>query len=350
MFPVRRPDSRSGFTLIELLVVIAIIAILIALLLPAVQQAREAARRTQCKNNLKQIGLALHNYHDTYGFFPPGRTRNSYSGIVSGWYTGNIGWLPRILAQIDQAPLFNRIDWNIGYGTSSTDGDDGANDWFPNPSDPNRVPGARRQVIPAFRCPSDPGDGQVTWIDPNGVKVSGRRSNGGYAPTNYVGSVGSDARLRNFSSNPGPRGLFGNNSRYGVRDILDGTSNTLAVSECVIGFPKLPVNESGSIPNAVCPTSGSIDGSSTRQRGNSWFYSYFPQSTMFSTLVGPNNSRTYDCGVNSDRALSAARSLHEGGVQATLCDGSVRFISENIDLQTWANLGDRSDGNPIGDF
>ena len=108
--PRRLRSQRKGFTLIELLVVIAIIAILIALLLPAVQQAREAARRTQCKNNLKQIGLALHNYHDVYKCFPPGRTRNTYSGITSAWYTGNYSWLPRLLPNIDQAPIYNTID------------------------------------------------------------------------------------------------------------------------------------------------------------------------------------------------------------------------------------------------
>ncbi|MCA9018377.1 MAG: DUF1559 domain-containing protein, partial [Planctomycetaceae bacterium] len=136
-----------GFTLIELLVVIAIIAILIALLLPAVQQAREAARRTQCKNNLKQIGLALHNYHDVYKMLPPGRTRK-HSSLVPGsaWYAGNISWLPRLLAQIDQANIYNTIDWNLGNGTSGTDGHGGVNGTNPT--------GARRQIIPAFRCPS----------------------------------------------------------------------------------------------------------------------------------------------------------------------------------------------------
>jgi prepilin-type N-terminal cleavage/methylation domain-containing protein len=330
---------RRGFTLIELLVVIAIIAILIALLLPAVQQAREAARRSTCKNNLKQIGLALHNYHDVYKSFPPGRVRNTFA-TPSGWYSGNIAWQARILAQVDQSPIYKSVDWNLGYGTSGTDGNGGVNGASPN--------GARRQIVPVYRCPSDSGTGQVTWMDPTGNRVQGHAANTGYAHNNYVGCVGADARLR--TGNPSTRGIFGTNTSVAIRDILDGTSNVVVVSECVVGFPKLSTNESGSGFSAACPTSGSLDTSTTRERGNSWFYAYFPQSAFFSTLVGPNNSLTYDCGVNSDRALSAARSLHAGGVQVLLTDGSVRFVTENINLTTWRNLGDKSDGTPLGDF
>ncbi|MEW4529395.1 DUF1559 domain-containing protein [Maioricimonas sp. JC845] len=331
-----RTRPRSGFTLIELLVVIAIIAILIALLLPAVQQAREAARRSQCKNNLKQIGLALHNYHDVYKYFPPGRTRNTYSGITSAWYTGNIGWMPRILAQMDQAPLFNTIDWDLGQGTGGTDGDDGVNGASPN--------GARRQIVPAFRCPSDPGTGAATWTDPTGTKQTGVRSSGSYATTNYAGCVGTDWRLRTDSA---AKGIFGMNTRIGIRDVLDGTSNTLAASELVIGFPKLSVNDDG---NGNCPQTGAKDTSTTRQTGFSWFYAYFPHSSMFSTYTPPNSSKTWDCGVNSDRANNAARSLHVGGVHTLLCDGGVRFVSENIDITTWQNLGNKSDGEVVGEF
>ncbi len=326
--------KRKGFTLIELLVVIAIIAILVALLLPAVQQAREAARRTQCKNNLKQIGLALHNYHDIYNTFPPGRTRNTYSGITDAWYTGNIAWLPRLLPQIDQAPLYNTIDWNLGQGTGSTDGDGGVNGTNPT--------GARRQIIPAFRCPTDPGNGSITWTTPAGVRVSGSPSNTGYASGNYVGNVGRATRLT--TNTPG---VFGQNSQMRFRDVTDGTSNVLAVSECVIGFYRESTNDGGNNTDCV---SGSKDTSTTRMAGNSWFYSYFPQSAFFNTYVGPNNKKSVDCGVNSDRVNAAARSLHVGGVQAVLCDGSVKFISENIDLTTWNNLGNKSDGNVLGEF
>lgn len=330
-FRLRR---RQGFTLIELLVVIAIIAILVALLLPAVQQARESARRTQCKNNLKQIGLALHNYHDIYGTFPPGRTRNTYSGITSAWYTGNISWLPRLLPQIDQAPLYNKINWNLGFGTSGTDGHGGVNGTNPT--------GARRQIVPAFRCPSDPGNGGVPWTTPAGVRVTGAAPNSGYASGNYVGSVGRATRLTG-----NPLGVFGQNTKARFRDFTDGTSNTLAVSEVVIGFYREGVNDSGN--NTVC-TAGSKDTSSTRQAGYSWFYTYYPQAAFFNTFVAPNNKLSVDCGVNSDRVNQAARSMHVGGVQATLCDGSVRFISENIDLGTWANLGNKADGNVLGEF
>lgn len=328
-----RQKSR-GFTLIELLVVIAIIAILVALLLPAVQQAREAARRTQCKNNLKQIGLALHNYHDTYNAFPPGRVRNTYSGITDAWYTGNIGWLPRVLAQIEQNNLFNQIDWNLGFGTAGTDGDQGVNGANPT--------GARRQIIPAFRCPSDPGTGGVPWRTPAGVAVTGQLPNTGYATGNYVASVGRTTRL-----NAVPPGMFGQNTKVNMRDMTDGTSNTVAVSEVVIGFYRDDSNDVGNLTN--CAWTGTKRTGNTSQAGGSWFYHYFPQTGFFNTFVGPN-SKAPDCGQNSDRVNQAARSMHTGGVQAVLADGSVRFISENIDLTTWGYLGDKSDGNVLGEF
>ncbi|MEJ7590889.1 MAG: DUF1559 domain-containing protein [Planctomycetaceae bacterium] len=326
--------KRKGFTLIELLVVIAIIAILIALLLPAVQQAREAARRTQCKNNLKQIGLALHNYHDVYGVLPPGRTRNTYSGIVESWYTGNIAWLPRLLPQIEQANIYAGIDWNLGQGTSATDGHGGVNGVSPT--------GARRRIVPAFRCPTDPGNGGVPWTTPAGVRVSGQTPSTAYASGNYVGNVGMTTRF-----NKNPPGIFGQNTNTGFRDMTDGTSNTLAVSEIVIGFYREDQNDTGN--NTICAV-GAKETTTTRQAGYSWFYSFFPQAAFFNTYVGPNNKLSLDCGVNSDRVNAAARSLHTGGVQAGLGDGSVRFISENIDLGTWNNLGNKSDGNVLGEF
>ncbi|MEZ5941537.1 MAG: DUF1559 domain-containing protein [Planctomycetaceae bacterium] len=330
---VKSIQRRKGFTLIELLVVIAIIAVLIALLLPAVQQAREAARRSQCKNNLKQIGLALHNYHDNFKTFPPGRVRNTYSGITSAWYTGNIAWVPRILPFMDQAPIYNNIDWNRGFGTSGTDGHTGVNGTNPT--------GARRQIIATLRCPSDPGNGSVPWTTPSGTKVNGNASNGGFASANYAGCVGAQTRL-----NTNPRGLFGQNTRVAIRDITDGTSNTIAVGEVIIGFYREGVNDSG---NRTPCTAGSKDTNTSRQAGNSWFYGYFPQSTFFNTFVGPN-AKAIDCGVNSDRVNQAARSVHSGGTQILLCDGSVRFAGENLDLTTWANLGDKSDGNVVGEF
>ena len=327
-----------GFTLIELLVVIAIIAILVALLLPAVQQAREAARRTQCKNNLKQIGLALHNYHDINKVFPPGRVRTHQSGIQS-WNTSNVSWAARILAQIDQKPLFDRVDWG------QTKGNRGVN--AANPG------GAMRARLPAFRCPSDPLDGGGKRLQlPDGTILTGASPNNNYGQTNYLGNLGTYARIQNMG-NRGARGrftgIFSQNSKVKIADITDGTSNTLLVSECAIGFPHRRVNATETNGVFTCPQEGPAERNGFRQTGNSWFYGERPNSLVFTTQVGPN-SKLLDCGSNTDRAMFASRSSHVGGVQCVLADGSVRFASESMDLSIWQNLGNKRDGNVVEDF
>jgi len=323
-----------AFTLIELLVVIAIIAILIALLLPAVQQAREAARRTQCKNNLKQIGLALHNYHDVYNVFPPGRVRKT--GIADAWYTGNIVWSARILAQLEQAPLYNQIDWNQGYGASGTDGNAGTANTL-----------VRAQIIPGYLCPSDPARGGVTWKDPAGTLVTSPALTDAYGRMSYVANGGSGTQDTPLSGVQ-PNGLFSMGSNIGIRDMTDGTSNTLAVSEGVIGHPYTSATDPAGTPPACA--SGAVATGLTDQRGHSWFWAYRAGVVMFSTGIGPNWQKAYDCNLASTGIFRAARSYHTGGVHAAMGDGSVRFISENINLPTWQYLGSRSDGQPIGEF
>ncbi len=329
----QRP-RKQGFTLIELLVVIAIIAILVALLLPAVQQAREAARRSQCRNNLKQIGLALHNYHDTYSMFPPGRIRDRSAGADVN-NSSDLLWSARILSQMDYSTLYNKIDW--GLGTSS--GVTGAS--APHDANPD---GARRQIVPAYRCPSDSGRGGYKWRGPDGVSVTGPDADASFAPTNYVACIGNNNRVENVTVNH--PGVFGTNSRTRLADIRDGSSNTLAISEAIVGFPGLPDND----VSGECATVAGTIATGARVRGRSWFYGQYPAVWTFNTKIGPNWSRNYDCGNNTNVANYPARSIHTGGVHALLCDGSVQFISENINLPTWQNLGDIADGNVIGPF
>lgn len=328
---------RTGFTLVELLVVIAIIGILIALLLPAVQAAREAARRSQCSNNLKQIGLALHNYVDTAKAFPPARVRDERCSTT--WTSNNTNWAARILAHMEQSALYDAIDWTVWPGWNA----------------PNDA--VRNQVVKGFLCPSDGGEGNVPWTDPSGARVTGGSPNAAYGHTNYVGCIGDDWQIRVRTRDN--HGLFfemryfnsGENAgAVKFASIRDGTSNTVAVSECIIGFPRLRINSTEPNPPTPddngCPTSGTPYTGGDQQRGNSWFRGYEPASMAFTTLMTPN-SRLYDCGENSGNAAMTARSFHPGGVQCVFADGSGHFVSETIDWTVWRWLGNKADGNPV---
>ena len=325
---------RLGFTLIELLVVIAIIAILIALLLPAVQQAREAARRTQCKNNLKQIGLALHNYHDTFGTFPPTQIMTYYGGPgFSNPLPRNHTWISMILPYFDQSPLYNQINFSLPIW------DDTGSGIFSGPqmtTDGKSIPGT---IIPGLLCPSDPGFGGSTAISH------------GLAHTNYAGNMGWDWWWRGPDVHSGP---FQNQGMTRIRDITDGTSNTVIVGEVSTqGYapkPGIPghVHMAGGAPRGggsanavfraalVAPQTnsdsmsfGAIGIGSARagqvwvrpdgqQTGFWWRGSPFACQPTYLACFGMNNN------------WPGASSVHVGGAHFLMADGSVHFFSENM--------------------
>ena len=294
MLPNRR--RALGFTLIELLVVIAIIAVLIALLLPAVQQAREAARRTQCKNNLKQIGLALHNYHDLFNMFPPSTVTISGS-LLPSW-----GWPAFLLPSIDQAPLYQKL--NLTTNRLSTG--------------PTTVLGTpdTQTIIPAFICPSDTGP-NLNSQKRNHAK-SNYRSLGGAAPNVVYGASVPQSAWDTFNTN----GVFSVNSRTRMADITDGTSNTLQVAEVELRDPV----KNGAIWVGVTETS--------------------PNFTISDVMWFLNRNEWRINGI----ALQAPSSRHTGGTHFLLTDGSVRFISENVDGLTLESAATRAGGEVLGDF
>jgi len=346
-------SRRKGFTLIELLVVIAIIAILIALLLPAVQQAREAARRTQCKNNLKQIGLALHNYHDNFNTFPPGGVSSTTGGApYQGW-----GWNAMILPHMDQAPLYNLINFNTSMVANLA--------LIPNPISTNIV---------ALRCPSDVGTGQVTAVDVSATVGTAPTTNpsGGnaFGRSNYPGVVGY-SRATTIAGNAPPVGLiagnpptsqnysgiFGLNSKMGLRDMTDGSSNSV-----VVGERYTPNSSGGSVSEPVghsvwigTPNSN-LDGLAATL-GDTAVVATVPNATpannaLTTPAAGPGSFRINgnNNGIVTRGQTSGFGSLHTGGCHFLIGDGTVRFVSENIDTQTYRNLGTVNDGNTIGDF
>jgi prepilin-type N-terminal cleavage/methylation domain-containing protein/prepilin-type processing-associated H-X9-DG protein len=277
---------RRGFTLIELLVVIAIIAILIALLLPAVQQAREAARRTECKNKLKQIGIALHNYHDVNKTFPAGYYKEP--AVDKGW-----GWGTSILPMIEQKNLFDQLDPAVNLIPGDQAGLTPA----------AGTPGALVQTeLAAYRCPSDGGAAINT-------------SRGDHATSNYVGVTGDT----NVSS--GGNGTFYQNSQIGLRDMTDGSSNTAVVGERVKGLAN-GVTYLGAVWSGHA---GSGSGYAATMRSL--------DGTPALRINGTDNM--------------AFSSQHPGGAQFVFGDGSVHFLSENVSAATLTDLAQRNDGNVV---
>ncbi|MEM9940013.1 MAG: DUF1559 domain-containing protein [Planctomycetota bacterium] len=308
-----RNSFRSAFTLVELLVVIAIIGILIGMLLPAVQQVREAARRTTCLNNLKQLGLAAHNHHDTYEYLPP--------GARAGW---GHSWTLDILPYMDSNNLYQ-----VSAKPWSDDG------WWAGTDDRSvQLVALAQTPVPTFRCPTNPSP-----------ETEGRNINGieGRAINHYLACAGGDAE----SDNRTGMGMATSNGMFlavehrtadvrpglNFRHNLDGQSNTLYISEAEYG---LDPNQGTSISDRFLFYHPNFD---------SGLGSDFSE-VLGSTFYPPNNFSE----MNNVAREIAFNSFHPGGVNGFMGDGSTRFFDENINLEIWQGLGSRRGGETLGDF
>jgi prepilin-type N-terminal cleavage/methylation domain-containing protein/prepilin-type processing-associated H-X9-DG protein len=355
-------DRRRGFTLIELLVVIAIIAVLIALLLPAVQAAREAARRSQCVNNLKQIALALHNYHSTNDIFPIG---NDCTG--AGSYPGCQGWdgfspQAEMLGYMEQSALYNAINFNLGGST------------------PQNTTGALAKIR-TYLCPSDgnAGGSFTGWT---------YSSNDNSNTNSYAASTGTTYTPGdNGQGGTSSTGMFAYTLAYGIRDCIDGSSNTIAFGEGLVGGPSLNtyrgngLNGSGGNPqwggksvdafSTVAQVMTDLQGCTTtfqtntsniqNTRGYLWSFGSTGFS-LFTTIVPPNskqypwaNCMFYGSGgangwpnASNGSNFVNASSNHPGGANFAFADGSVKFIKDSVNMQTYWALGTRNGGEVVG--
>ena len=314
---------RRAFTLVELLVVIAIIGVLIALLLPAVQQAREAARRMQCQNNLKQIGLALHNYHDTFKRLPPGNqgTVNAAGTAYNGW---GWTWQANILPYIEQRALYDAIQGPDGYGNESGGTTSGK---------PLLV---QETVINTLWCPSQP------EVSPGPQKYGDKEQ-----PSNYNGNMGTRigngnddcictgvSNVAEMRSNAwgcmNGNGVFYVDSKTRFADVMDGLSNTIFVSE-VVDTGGVAMGHFGGGCDRHAIFAGGADGN--------------PPTEMTEYLIAAEGNDPINGG-----AEEAAGSWHAGGAQFCMGDGSVRFLSENMDMATYQGLSTRAGGEVLGEY
>lgn len=335
--------KKRGFTLIELLVVIAIIAILVALLLPAVQQAREAARRSSCKNNLKQVGLALHNYHEVYGMLVYRKGGSAQTGAL-GNNNRLSGWMG-LMPFLEQSGLYNIVktgDLTLAFQPGGPQGWNGTTWWYPGP-------------LSVLMCPSDAGGPGAAGLEHRG--------------NNYAFSMG-DSILNNRDDR-NTRGMFAYQRCVQFKDITDGTSNTVVMSERIRSSFDLATQ------NSIRPAHGMMTGiagintnpglclaqvtngyyttpASVKGRFGTLRWDGQPERVGFLTVLPPNSpSCTDDTNVNADSVTTvlSASSSHSGGVQCLMGDGSVQFISNNIDtgnLSAVSPLSTSSERSPYG--
>ncbi|EDL61996.1 hypothetical protein PM8797T_22093 [Gimesia maris DSM 8797] len=324
--------------MIELLVVIAIIAILIALLLPAVQQAREAARRSTCKNNLKQFGLAMHNYHDAHGMFPIANAPSVYDSSAGAYSWRGMSAHALMLPYMDQANLYNQINWNQMYNDSASSSNDAVGN----------------NTVPAFLCPSD-----LKWA-------------GADAGNNYYVSAGPSVWWNLGWSQQ--IGMFNYRKPTRISDVLDGTSNTIAAGERTIGdndgskfnvktdlvraqaFPSGWSNTFTSKAALDAYGAQALAGTTNTHShvGREWMNGVGSQ-TVFNTLNPPNSPNPdahpcSGCGWYDSAGVWSARSRHTGGAHVLMGDGAVRFASDNIDITLWQHLGSTAGEEVIGEW
>jgi prepilin-type N-terminal cleavage/methylation domain-containing protein len=313
-------SRRLGFTLIELLVVIAIIAILIALLLPAVQQAREAARRTQCKNNLKQLGLAIHNYHDTFLVFP--------SAMFSSGSRYLPNWAPRVFAYIDQGTRYNHLSGLTADWTNNMQ------PWRLDTAPHNGRDYSLWGPIPTFSCPSSRlGNTAIDVALPTAVNpwVVGQGA------LHYRGCSGRVEDLVNPSDVLNNRyantGIFFPHAKIDIAKVTDGTSNTILLGE----------------------SSSSLTWTDTMKRSwggiHPWTWGeYWYVDTRRLTIDSKHIQFPINYRLDFGATATPYTSDHTGGAHFLLADGSGRFVSENIDLNTLKGMGTRSKGEVLGEF
>jgi prepilin-type processing-associated H-X9-DG protein len=314
---------RWAFTLIELLVVVGIIGTLVSLLLPAVQKVREAAARVKCANNLKQLGLALHNHHAALGYFPAGRGAPNPAAFSAHAY---------LLPYVEQSPLSARIDFTrapVTFNVGPLIYDGAAN--YPAAS-------ARLSLL---LCPSDPANGSVPGAP--------------YGATNYAANAGSDAAYGTLTNGDG---VFYLASGVRIEDVTDGSSRTAAFGERTLGLgssvppgvmgdPKRAMRE---LPLGTDPSAsacGSAAGDWNHDRGAKWIFGNYG-NTLYNHAALPN-SAGYDCmSATQQKGSLVARSAHAGGVNLLLCDGSVQFVRDSVAPAAWRALGTRAGGESVG--